>query len=368
MNELAERWKRIVKQNACEYATFYRDKYYSYIEIDKISDYYAMMISHKKGKVVGVMIENSDMYVIAVLAAIKSGCTFVPIDKNYPEERIDFIIKDCGINLIFTNDDGYGIEKTCERISLNALDMKMCLPGEFEYCASNEVAYILYTSGTTGVPKGIKISNSSLINLVDWFNNKYSISKNRNILQLANISFDVSIEEIFGCIMNGGTLYIPQKEEKSHFKKLRKFILDRKINILQGVPIVLKELLLDENTYFSDLNIVISGGEALGESLKDQIISRGYSLFNHYGPTEITVDCLTSKCEIGKKVTIGEPIDNCKCFIVNKNLEIVPDGVWGELCCAGVNVAIGYTNSSYDLDKFIWIDGLRVYRTISKLK
>lgn len=358
MNKVIEQWDIIVHEKPNDIVTVYEDRSYTYKEVDQLSDFYASKICNAASKVVGVMMSNSDTYIVAILAVLKCGKTFVPIDTMLPSERISHILNECSIELVLVDNAVFS--------EVNTIQVQMNdIPNHSQYeiiREENEIAYILYTSGTTGLPKGIKIGNQSVVNLVKWFDETYSISENPNVLQMASISFDVSIEEIFGCILNGGKLFIPRIGEKRHYKKLRDYIVSNNINIVQSVPIVLKNLLLD-GEHMNCVKVVITGGEAIGDALKDKIIEKGYSLYNHYGPTETTVDCLAGKCKLNAQVTLGKPIRNCECFIVDENLNLVENGQFGELCCSGVNLSLGYVNSENDANRFVNILGKRAYRT-----
>ncbi len=364
MNNIIEKWSQQVKLNTQKVSVCYCDKCFSYTQMDVLSDCCAYQIYNKKvnkdNKTIGVMMKSSELYIISLLAILKCGYTFVPIDEGYPEERIKYIINECGIDLLLVDNNEVFEYVTTLNITTNLLDNKN---NKGLINTNNEVAYIIYTSGTTGNPKGIQVGHEGVLNLIKWFDEEYNISLNCNIIQMANIMFDVSIIEIFGCILNGGTLYIPTSNDRLHYRKLREFIIKNKINIIQTVPVMIKELLLDK-PYIESLNIVISGGEALGESLKDKLIGMGYCIHNHYGLTETTVDCLFDKCERGKMVVLGKPISNCKCYIVDNEHKIMKQGDIGELCCVGRNLSIGYLNNEeMNKKKFIEIDGERAFLT-----
>jgi len=205
--------------------------------------------------------------------------------------------------------------------------------------------YIIYTSGTTGIPKGVMIEHKSVVNLVKWFDSKYDIKKNKNIIQITNISFDVSIEEIFGALLNGGTVFIPPpKNVRIHRKHFSEYINSKQINIIQTVPVILKELIL-ENEKLESLKVIICGGEALCEELKNSILRKGYSLFNHYGPTEITVDATGCECTLVEEVSIGKAIDNMYCCVINEENREAIVGEVGELYIYGVGVSRRYLNN-----------------------
>lgn len=229
----------------------------------------------------------------------------------------------------------------------------------------NDLAYIMYTSGSTGEPKGVMIEHKGVINLIKWFNNQYYIEKNKNILQITNMAFDVSVEEMFSVLLNGGKLYISSMEIVLNKEKFLKYVNDNNINIAQFVPVTLNELLIN-NEKMESLNIVICGGDRLDEVLKDKIIAKGYRLFNHYGPTEITVDAITFECTDGR-VKLGKPISNTKVYVLNSDNKLNAIGIPGELCISGAGLARGYLNrAQLTKEKFVdnpFINGEKMYKT-----
>ena len=226
-----------------------------------------------------------------------------------------------------------------------------------------ELAYILYSSGTTGNPKGIKISTESLANLVVWFGKTYMQNGTKNILQLAKNTFDVSIEEIFGTIFNGGTLFIPQQSVRYHKGKLRQFINDYEIHLVEVVPATLKEFFSSDDK-IDCLKTIICGADVLHDDLKNVVLEKGYDLYNNYGPTEATVDALYYRCEIKEPVQLGNCISGCELIIIDDDGSIISGAGMGELLLTGVNITPGYVgNDNLNSEKFIILDTKRYYKT-----
>jgi len=204
------------------------------------------------------------------------------------------------------------------------------------------LAYIMFTSGTTGRPNGVMIEHRNVLATINWFGNMYDIKPGCHVLQMTNISFDVSVEEIFAALLGGAALYIPGRETVLAESQLIPWLKTRDLNIAQFVPAALR-VFLAENQRIESLEKVICGGDKLEEPLKNTIISKGYKLYNHYGPTEVTVDAITCQCG-QSKVLIGKPISNVRVFIHADN-KLQPIGIPGELSISGPGLARGYLNN-----------------------
>lgn len=350
MSGLINKWNEVVFLHKDQIAVCGENGVYSYENLNKWIDQVSDNIERlSDSDVIGVMIENSIEYVVCVIASLKAGKGFVPIDIDYPEKRKNHIIEECKLDIILYKE---GTEIKVHKIS-GINKSKLC---------DDEIAYILYTSGTTGTPKGIIISQDNLENLIEWFGECYRIDDSSRIAQLAKCTFDVSIEEIFGCLFNGGTLYIPPQSIKTHIEDMRNYIDKESINMVQGVPIMIKEHFSGKDK-ITCLKTIISGGEALSEELKNDILSIGYELYNNYGPTETTVDALSSKCRLDEPVNLGKSILNSEYIILDDNNNPVEAGMTGELCIIGKNIAVGYINIRENANKFCEYNGKRIYKT-----
>jgi amino acid adenylation domain-containing protein len=310
----------------------------------------------KKGvlpnNIVGIMVERSVEMIGGILGILKSGAAYLPIDPGYPEERIIYMLKDSGAGILLTTGK---IERVIDRTYLSDVSH------EAEKLPAATLAYIIYTSGTTGRPKGVLVEHRNVINTVTWYAKQYGVGRGGHVLQITDYTFDPSVEQIFGTLLHGASLYIISRETAADIYLLRRFIDVHQVQVINFVPMFLKDL-LEAGPVLKSLRAVISGGDKLEETVKDSILEKGYELYNHYGPTEITVDALTAKCTPGP-VVLGTPIANASCYILGVHEALMPVGVAGELYIGGSGVARGYLNNpELTGDRFLSIFN-RSYRT-----
>ncbi|MCP1135854.1 amino acid adenylation domain-containing protein [Paenibacillus polysaccharolyticus] len=334
--------------NPLEISLVYGDVKISYDQLNKRANQVAHILKDKgiaRNDIVGILAGRSIDIIVAILAVLKAGAAYMPIDPDYPEERKNYMLKDSRAKLLMTTgitmapDDYNGAvinlddESLYKGVSHNLENVN----------EAQDLAYIMYTSGSTGNPKGVMITHQSVHNLSMYYHEMFDLSLHRNIVHMANVSFDASIVEIFPPLIYGATIFILEKDQALDRRAFLHFVKENSIQIAQFVPVTLKELLsYDEKP--ESLDIVIVAGDKLDDTLKLDILSKGYQLTNHYGPTEATVDSIVAICNPWS-TTIGKPIANTRVYILDKDNNISPIGVPGELCIAGDGLARGYLNN-----------------------
>ncbi len=339
------------------------------LEISEKLDAGIRNITNGKKSVIAVIAERSAEMYGAIYGIIRGGNAYLPIDPDYPQERIDYILEKSKAAAVIVQDKF--INKSGNVPCIDMTDKlktfkieNMSVP---DCCATPEdTAYVIFTSGSTGEPKGAKISHKSAVNRILWMHDKYPLESNDVILQKTPYTFDVSVWELFWWGICGGSLAVSKPGEHFLPAKIIDEVNNRKVTHLHFVPSVFELFLnyLESHTEeihkFDSVKYVFLSGEALTAHL----VNRFYELYdcnkvtihNLYGPTECAVDVTYYDCvsDAIDPIPIGRPIYNTQMYIVDKYCKPVPIGVTGELCIAGDNVGQGYLNNPVlTAEKFI---------------
>jgi len=361
-------------------AVIFGDKKITYSELNIKSDNLVQVIlSHSpKSLIVGISTSRSIEMIVGVLAILKSGKAYLPLDPSYPQDRLQQIVSDSGIECCLCNDSESSLFKSLG-INVLSLNKKYNSEKKSKQVTQSGLGYVLYTSGSTGKPKGVCMGQAPLVNLILWQHKHSSATKETKTLQFAPLSFDVSFQEIFATLITGGTLVLIEDDLRLDPQSLLGFIQEQSINRI-FVPFVALQYLTeaaDATKFFpSCLKEVMTAGEQL--KITSQVVSFFSALpdcilYNQYGPTECHV--VTELKLEGKAIewpalpTIGKAIDNTEILILDEKMNLLPNGETGELCIAGKCLAEGYLNRpEMTAEKFIeWHHPekglIRIYRT-----
>ena len=309
----------------------------------------------EQGDLVGVCMHRSVEMVASIIAILKAGCAYVPIDPAIPTARKQYIVENTQLNIILCrNISELNLRVTsCELIEVDTLESNQF---NCETPTKNDInpqgaAYVIYTSGSTGNPKGVVVSHQALLNRLHWMQDEFHLASEDAVLQKTPFTFDVSVWEFLWTLCWGGRLVLAKPEGHKDPIYIRKLIAEKNVSILHFVPSMLDAYLSQANPDFGkSVRLVVCSGEALKKETVAQFyrVGRDISLFNLYGPTEAAIDVSYFNCENYRNyptVPIGEPISNIKLYVLDEDFCLCPIGVKGELYISGVGLADGYLNN-----------------------
>ncbi len=359
------------EQNPDGIAVIFEEQKLTYKELNEKANQMAHCLIEngvKNNDIISVCMNKNIPFIISILGILKCGCAYLPINPTYPINRIEYIVTDSN-SKIFITDTNYEIKGakilTYNTINLNKYE-NSTIPSKIN---NNDLAYVIYTSGSTGNPKGVMVTHQNLVNFLFSFNNcfKNKFGNKDNCLSLTNISFDVSVCEIFTPLAFGATLTLYPENTLTSISLLSDILTKNKVTFLYIPPSVLNDvadyIIANNIKVFVDKLLV--GVEAIKNSTLNKFleINKDMEIINGYGPTETTI-CTTfypykKSNNLNENVPIGYPISNSKIFILDKDNHIAPIGVIGELCVSGDNVSKGYLNSE-ELTKKSFINNEKI--------
>jgi amino acid adenylation domain-containing protein len=331
---------------------------------------------------VGLLVERSIEMVVGLLGVMKAGAAYVPLDPDYPAERLSYMLDSAQVRVLLTQErlrlqqpafsgpvlelDGAEERRRLGEQKTENLDVEL---------EPEHAAYIIFTSGSTGKPKGVVNTHGGLLNRLQWMQEQYRLKAEDVVLQKTPFSFDVSVWEFFWPLMEGAKLVVARPQGHQDPSYLATLINEQQITTLHFVPSMLAVFLDEERPrQCQSIRRVVCSGEALAEELAQRCLASmpWAELHNLYGPTEAAIDVTYWKCvedDRHASVPIGKPIANMRVYVVDKGMEAAPVGVPGELCLAGVGLARGYWGrGDLTAERFV-PDGLsgrmgeRLYRT-----
>ncbi|MCK9218166.1 MAG: amino acid adenylation domain-containing protein, partial [Firmicutes bacterium] len=357
-------------------ALIHGDKHLTYYDLHKkvieLSNYLVDK-GLKNGDITVVLTKPSFETVIAILAIMRIGGIFLPLDTCLPSERVSFIIKDAKVKFLLTNQEvNKNINFAGEEINFNDETIYYNNINNYDdIVESNEPLYLIYTSGTTGNPKGVLVNNYNLVNYLTWAKDAYECNEYTTFPLFTSISFDLTLTSIFLPLICGGKIVI-YNDDNNEFA-LYKILKDNKVNIIKITPSHMN-LIKDYDNSHSSIKKIIAGGEDLKVSLSKAVyesFDKKIDIYNEYGPTEATIGCMIHTYEYNNdtqvSVPIGKAISNVDIYILDKKLNILSDGCIGEMYISGKSVAEGYYNDhEMTKKKFIanpFVAGERMYKT-----
>lgn len=372
-----ERFAERVRSAPDAVAVSYGDRQLTYGSLDADSDQLARRLHTQGlevGTPVGVLLERSVEMIVAWLAAMKAGGAYLPLDPEYPDERLLFMLSDSTAPVLISNamlGARVGDYRGCV-LHIDEPDQEdeaSAHLGSLPTPASDDLAYLIYTSGSTGQPKGVAIEHVALANLVTWHNRVYEVGANDRATQLAGLSFDASVWEVWPYLCAGASVHVVDDETRGDPQALLSWLHDRHIT-LSFLPTPLAEALLRLPMPSGlVLRALLTGGDRLhGTAVPEKL---PFQLINHYGPTEGAV--VSSFAEVDPATAsssnppIGSAIDNVELYVMDERMQLVPQGVVGELFVGGSSLARGYwQREDLTAERFVadpLAPGRRLYRT-----
>jgi amino acid adenylation domain-containing protein len=311
----------------------------------------------RTGDFIAVSMDRSVEMLISLLAILRAGAVYIPLDPSYPKDRIEFMLEDSGAKYLLLTQKYSGFYEGNIIIIFADIEEQGRVTAnipEFEPVFADDPAYILYTSGSTGKPKGVKISHGNLSNFLLSMLAQPGITQKDRLLAITTISFDIAGLELYLPLVAGAEVVIADTASTKDGRLLIDLIHGKNITIMQATPSTW-QMLIDSGWSGSLSLKILVGGEQLTAYMAKLLFSRGAELWNMYGPTETTIwSTLKRINHDDPMVTVGHPIQNTQIYILDEHGREVPTGIAGEVCIAGTGVSQGYLNRP-DLtqDKFI---------------
>ncbi len=317
----------------------FESKKFNYKELNNISNQLAIYLRNNYNiqaeDLIGIQLERSEWLIISILAILKSGGAYVPIDPEYPKERIDYLITNSGCKLVID------LAFLSEFLKFSDHYSPLNLPN---VNSSNDLVYVIYTSGSTGQPKGVMVEQRNVIRLVKSVN-YVSLEGKERLLSTGAISFDATTFEYWSMLLNGGTLVLCSQNTLLDFKLLASEIQRLNIDIMWFTSGWLNQLVDADISLFKNLKTILAGGDKLSNKHINKLLQTypELQIINGYGPTENTTFSLTFLIDKQlENIPLGKPISNCKVYIFDCNNQLAPVGVNGEIVLGGDGISRGY--------------------------
>jgi len=329
-NSIKNIFENQVLKNPSSTAVVYNKKTLTYEQLNEKAEKLSLLLRKKNIKnndIVGIMAERSFDLIVALIAVIKSGAAFLLIDPEYPLARQKYMLENSDAKILLTQEKLFERSKS---ISNSILDInnneKVDKIVDNISVSPEDLLYVVYTSGTTGNPKGVMVNNKNLVFYLESYLKLFKLGNQDTSIHLAPISFDLFIEEVFIVLLTGGKFIIPNSEEFLDMWKLHDLISDNKVSIVSCSPVLLNAF--NSLPKMESVYTFINGGDILKWNQIDQLITYA-DVYNGYGPAETTIGATFHKLkDYEKNISIGKPLEGYRVYILSKTMKSQPIGVW----------------------------------------
>ncbi len=346
----------------------------SYSEVEAASNRLARQLRSAgagRGALVGLCLNRSERPIIAILACLKAGAAYVPIDPGHPDDRVRYIIEEAEISIVISEDalvdrirpvfDGAIVSLDADAAEIAAQSSERLTRDESGVTPA-DLCYVIYTSGTTGRPKGVMTEHRNAFHFVQAFNTVCATTPSDRIYQGFSLGFDGSVEEIWMAFSNGAALVVGAKDTPRFGNDLSQYLARVGVTYFSTVPTMLSTMTEDIPT----LQQLVVSGEVCPPELVARWSRPGRSILNVYGPTEATVNTTAKVCQSGEAITVGHPLAGYSTLVLDSDMRPLPRGTKGELCIGGPGVCRGYLKQIELTSRHFvrsTLDGERIYRT-----